>query len=412
MARDGRRTRRHIGHALSHHAKARYIKRRRIVVFRLLNCMRQRRNGFGRGRIFVGGFGCGLWFHLPNEVPLSCHTARNGVSQTGEHLMAIRPSLRAFSLLAGLFLLAAPQIGRAQSAGDAADIHTRVFSLKNAPPSLVAGWFDKGRSPRNWLDVYTSFSEQPLPALFSPPVSLPGNVNGPNGLRFPAGVSSLVAIDAQGGLYATGTKEGLDALAKLLPSLDVPLTQVEIETRFLRVNRADFKALGLKNGEDGAKNASEAGGAAILAAPVDFETRLQKMIDPKRVQVLAAPRIIVADGGVGQLVQSVATPALLAQASPKNEEQDNIALLRSSIGIIARAGRVSHTNCRFILETKYQEHFMDVEATLREHQPLVTRLWSENGQSFLTVTTFQFIHGGYITTLPIGAVSSSLPATP
>jgi len=411
VARDGRRTRCHIGHALPHNAKPRDIKRGRIVVFRLLRGMRQRRNGFGRGRIFLGGFGRWLWFHKPYEVPLSCHIARNGVSQTGEYLMAIRPSLRAFSLLAGLFLLAAPQTGRAQNAGDVGKPVVRVFSLKNARPSLVAGWFDRERTPRNWLDVYTSFREQPFPALLPPPVSLPGNVNGPNGLRFPAGVSSLVAIDAQGGLYATGTKEGLDALAKLLPALDVPLTQVEIETRFLRVNRADFSALALKSREDRAENAGESEGAAILAAPVDFETRLQKMIDPKRVQVLAAPRITVTDGGVGQLVQSVSTPALLAQANPKNPKDEDIAYLRSSIAISARVGRVSRTSCRFILETKYQEHFMDVEATLREHQPLVTRLWSENGQSFLTFTTFTFVRR--VGQAPAAAlpISWSLPAT-
>jgi len=309
----------------------------------------------------------------------------------GEHLMAIRPFFRAFSLLAGLFLLAAPQIGRAQNAGNGAGNLTRVFALKYASPYCVAGWFDRERTPRNWLDVYTLAVNQPPRSMFMPLPSLPGNINGPNGLRFPAGVSSLVAIDAQNSLYATGTKEGLDALAKLLPALDVPLTQVEIETRFLRVNRADFSALELKRGEDRAKNAGENEGAAILAAPVDFEMRLQKMSDPKRVQVLAAPRITVVDGGVGQLVQLSSTPALLAEANPKNHKDDDIAYLQSSIGISARAGRVSHTSCRFLLEMKFQEHFMDIEATLQEHQPLVTRLWSENGQTVLTVTTFQFV---------------------
>jgi len=324
--------------------------------------------------------------------------------------MAIRPSLRAFSLLAGLFLLAAPRIGRAQNVGDAGKPVVRVFSLKNAPPSLVAGWFDRERAPRNWLDVYTSFREQPFPALLPAPISLPGNVNGPNGLRFPAGVSSLVAIDAQNGLYATGTKEGLDALAKLLPSLDVSLTQVEIETRFLRVNRADFSALALKSREDRAENAGENEGAAILAAPVDFEMRLQKINDPKRVQVLAAPRITVTDGGGGQLVQLAPTPALLTEENSQKPEDEDIAYLEGSIGISARVGRVSRTSCRFILETKYQEHFIDVEATLREHQPLVTRLWSENGQTVLTVTAFTFVkRAGQKDALAL-PVSWSLPA--
>jgi len=227
--------------------------------------------------------------------------------------------------------------------------------------------------------------------LFSLPVSLPGNVNGPDGLHFPAGISSLVAIDPQDGLYATGTKEGLDALAKMLPSLDVPLRQVEITTRFVRINHADFSALGLLDTSNGEKIAAPDGTNTVLAPLGDFSTRLDQVMARKNNLVMAAPRVIAIDGASAQLLLSSSTPALVAPGGDGQLKPDDIACVSTSIGVKARVWRVSETSCRIGIEPRYGNQVANVEATLRENQPLVMRLGSESGQPLLAVTTFQFV---------------------
>jgi len=321
--------------------------------------------------------------------------------------MKLRPRFHAAPVVAGLLLTCVCPMARAQNVGATPKMAERKFRVKNVPSDLIARWFDKSRVLEK--DPKHVFPRpQPLPFMTAPlPDPLPGNINGPDNLPFPIGLDSLDVVDKGHSLRARGRHEAVEAFAKMLPDLDVPLRQIKVTASFYRINRSDFGTLGLRNDGDAMKDTDAHGTENVLGFPEDFNARLVQLLARKKGLLLDKLRVIVTDGSVGHLFQPSVTRSLTTLRRPQHPKSKDITYVRTGVSLTARVWRVSETDCFVIVEPNYQGRLIYVETTLSENEPLVIYLGSDKGQPLLAVTTFQFIHGGNITTFPIRAIFSS-----
>ncbi len=278
----------------------------------------------------------------------------------------------------------------------APDVQTRTFTLRNVRPSLVAFWLDPAhhlapveiqvaRAVSDGADLNVEdFPMVMFKELGKPGTSmdkpnfprLPGNGNGPRDLRLPGGISSLMANDAGNMLLVRGTESGLSALEALLPTLDVPLVQYEIQASFYELDRALLPQTALKFGHFGEENAD--GFGAIAALPVDFQSRIQKLVESKRALLVTEPRITVIEGLGGYLKQGLNTPFLWNETpsvarpvdAPANgQTPQRLAYIRTVIGINASITRVQTDLLAVAIEPRFNTRTLSVLTTIREDEP-------------------------------------------
>ena len=250
------------------------------------------------------------------------------------------------------------------------EVSTRSFELHNVKPSLVAYWLDPSHHLTPIEIRMAPTFDQVIPSnstVTSP--RLPGNANGPVGLALPAGVQEISAIDAQSALFATGTKEGLDAMGKLLPTLDVPLVQYEVEAQFCRLSRTDLSILGLKFEALPGESEDNFGAAGVL--PPDSLMRLHSL-PPKHLVLLDAPRIMIIDGLSGELKQT--TTVGLGLSETPAPAPPRFAVAANSGGIKVGVTRLPNGLIEVAVEPHYGSRTVSVTALLADEQPFVIRM--------------------------------------
>ncbi|BCM90373.1 hypothetical protein IAD21_02225 [Abditibacteriota bacterium] len=188
----------------------------------------------------------------------------------------------------------------------APQLYRGLIHIRNVKASVVAYWLDSAQHPVP-LDMQLSQQLADEGRVLATLPRLPGNGNGPLDLKLPAGVTSLVPIDPQNALLATGTQEGLQALTALIPTIDVPLVQYEIEAQFLQISRADLAATGLKFANPPKQAPDYFGSVAMV--PASFHSK--DLLDRKRARILTDPRVTVIDGLTGWLRMTTSTPFVL-----------------------------------------------------------------------------------------------------
>ncbi|RYX85634.1 hypothetical protein EON83_04655 [bacterium] len=177
--------------------------------------------------------------------------------------------------------------------------------VRNIKPSLIAYWLDSANHQMPVeLKVAQAFG---MEGAFQDLPRLPGNANGPAELKLPQGITRLVAIDPQNTLLAFGTKEGLQALADLIPTLDVPLVQYEVEALFLQIPRSQLASTGLKFKKPMQKSPYYFG--AVTLVPASFN--IPNILKEKDVKILTAPRVTAIDGLTAQLQQITQIPFVM-----------------------------------------------------------------------------------------------------
>ena len=325
------------------------------------------------------------------------------------------------------FGFAAPCVQAQQTpapvAAPAPDVQTRTFTLRNVRPSLVAFWLDpvrqpmppeiqRGRAVNDGADLHVEdFPMVMFKELVKPGTSmdkpnfprLPGNANGPRDLQLPEGISSILANDAGKMLLVRGTGNGLSALETLLPALDVPLVQYEIKASFYELDRAFLPQTALKFEQPGQENANYFG--AIAALPVDFESRIQKLVESKSVLLVAEPHIAVFEGLGGYLKQSLNTPflwnetpslALPVDAPADVQTPQRIAFVRTLTGMNASITRIKTDLLAIAIEPRFNGRTLSVLTTIREEQPFAIQMSpsTDEKQILVIVTPRRVRRGG------------------
>jgi hypothetical protein len=202
-------------------------------------------------------------------------------------------------------------------AANAPQLYQAQFPVRNVTPSLVAYWLDPA-SQQMPLTLKASLALGTDSEVFNKLPRLPGNANGPAGLRMPLGVKRVIAVDPQDLLLAVGTKEGLQALDALLPTLDVPLVQYEVEAQFLQMSRADFFKIGLDFGQFAEQNPNSIG--SVLGPGTKRQNSpntMGRFIKEGRIKLISAPRVTTMDGLTAQAVQTTSIPIVVNQEAFK-----------------------------------------------------------------------------------------------
>lgn len=252
----------------------------------------------------------------------------------------------------------------------------RTLRLHNASPSLVAYWLDSAHQPLP--DVLRPAGD---PAVWQPMENLPrlpGNGNGPVGLRLPEGITALKPSDMQHALRATGTSQGLDALEKLLPTLDVPLVQYEVEAQFVEYARADFAKLPLKF----PMTLSGVGERFISIAPLP--NGILPLITAG-ARVLSAPRVTAIDGLGAQVSQRLVARVVFDEAAANADRQSSapatnfgsapgIAYFSTSMGFAVTPHHSAPGVVTLSLQPTVQDRTVSVVVTVRENSSFALRL--------------------------------------
>ncbi|RYX85635.1 hypothetical protein EON83_04660 [bacterium] len=276
-----------------------------------------------------------------------------------------------------------------------------LIPVRNVRASLVAYWLDS-RNQDKPLDLRMGqrFSiEEPFGKL----PRFPGNANGPADLKLPEGITRIVAVDPQNSIIAFGTKEGVQALADLIPTLDVPLVQYEIEAQFLQISRADLPELHLNFGEYTEKNPTFIGAVAGVR---NIYANLARLIAGGKMQVLTAPRVTVIDGLSAQLQQSTVTPFVLNQEalkksllekpeegtvrqSPSAEMLQATAYVTTSIGLKTTVHQNKDDLISLSVNPMFGTRTVSVAATVRDGESFAIQLSpaNEDKQVIVLVTT-------------------------
>lgn len=280
----------------------------------------------------------------------------------------------------------------------ATQLQKRFFQLRNIKPSIVAFWLDPAHQPTPIYIQYATSSGVTSEVFESlpegqnlltadgkreppKPLRLPGNGNGPVDLKLPAGIERLVTIDPQNILEVTGTVQGLNALEKLLPTLDVALVQYEIEANFYQLDRAALPETGLKFDVLQPETAYNFGSATAL--PLDFKQRIGKLVESKRALLLTAPRVTLIDGLGGLLSQTTSTPAVWNETpalprpvdAPANvQTPQRVAYITTSIGIRTSVTRAADGLISVAVEPHLGTRTLSVTAKVREDQPFAIQM--------------------------------------
>ncbi len=186
------------------------------------------------------------------------------------------------------------------------ELYRMQFSIRNVRASLIAYWLDPSHHaapPEMQISRSVGSDAQLLQNI----PRLPGNGNGPEGLKLPDGVNSLVVIDPQNSIFAVGSPKGLEALRTLLATVDVPLAQYEIEAQFLEIPRGTLSSMGLKFDKPVQESPYSFG--SVTMAPANFQQiKAAELVKEGHVKILTAPRIVVIDGLMGQVQSTTSTP--------------------------------------------------------------------------------------------------------
>ncbi|RYX84931.1 hypothetical protein EON83_08310 [bacterium] len=143
---------------------------------------------------------------------------------------------------------------------------TFTVPIRNVKASVMAWWLD----PQN----------QDRPQFPSVPPSPLANKQE----KLPEGVARIVAVDPQNALLVFATFDGANQLAQTIRSLDRPIQQVELETRFIKVAANEVENLGF--------NATTTTDQALMSrVKGGFDARLASLLERKKAVVLTAPRI-------------------------------------------------------------------------------------------------------------------------
>lgn len=273
-------------------------------------------------------------------------------------------------------------------------VHTRTLALRNVKPSIVAFWLDPvhHRAPEEVREG-SSLIQQNVWA--TPSARLPGNGNGPQGLQLPEGIKSIVPVDMQNGLVVSGTNAGLDALEKLLSSLDVPLVQFELEACFYRIDLADLSALGLKF--DPSPEETPYGFGSVSGLPADYQGRFVELEAAKRVGILSVPRVTTIDGLGGEAKQTSTRPVSwnekaplphLAGAVKDGRTAQRFAHINNSNSLRSTVTRIEGGLIEVVVEPHLGTRVLSVEATVREEEPFAIQMSpSTDARQLIVVVT-------------------------
>ncbi len=249
----------------------------------------------------------------------------------------------------------------------------------------MAFWLDPAHQPMP-IELQFGRAVSPLDsAMFErdalgKPVRLPGNGNGPLDLQLPPGITRVVPLYPQNALQVTGTPSGLSALEKLLPTLDVPLVQYEIEARFLELDRAALSETGLKFEPMAEENADVFG--SVTALPLNFGARINQLVEAKRARLLTAPRVTLIDGLGAELKQTLSTSVAWNEtsiphpvdATTNKQTPQRIAYVQSSVGLRTSATRRADGLIALAIEPRLGTRILSVRATVREDQPFAIQM--------------------------------------
>lgn len=183
---------------------------------------------------------------------------------------------------------AAPETPMFNAPRDAVKTKTVVIRVRNRLASVLAYQLDPNHQA------------SPFPTLRRAPREVrPQNHN----FDLPPGVLSLVLIVPQSVLLvqiedSPRGELGLQELKRLIAELDKPTRRVQIEAKFVRFKRADLDVFGivpptLATGNFAAGAAPEIAPRSIAVSylPRDWAKRLQVLVNAKRAEVLASPRV-------------------------------------------------------------------------------------------------------------------------
>lgn len=215
--------------------------------------------------------------------------------------------------LCGALLLCATSalsiVSHAQETETAPDkVETAQIQLHDAPAPLVAYWLAPGQNlvpiqiqSSRENDNYSGGIADDLPRQ-------PGNALGPRDLKLPDGIVNVISIDPQNVLMVRGTAAGIEALKKLVPTLDVPINQVEIEAQFCQMSSQTLKEFPLQFTATGEEDYAPA--MALVPPTLKLGAELNKRIASNKIRVITAPRLTALDGLAANL-QSTETRSLI-----------------------------------------------------------------------------------------------------
>lgn len=294
-------------------------------------------------------------------------------------------------------------VGATLALNDSAPVETRFLQLRNVKPSLLAYWLDHAHNEAPPEVRRSQSIGSPINDLARLP-RLPGNGNGPLGLKLPEGVQSVFAIDPQNRLGVRGTKEGIDALSALLPTIDVLLIQYEIEARFIQTDRSTLAKAGLKFPKVAGNFQDVSGSVISLPATSSLWTPSSNPRDGK-IKVLTSPRVLVIDGTQASVQQTTFTPLivddeLLRQqpsvpslktasleelASTPSATKPGVAMVSSEIGIRTAVLRRPNNLTTLGITPTFGGRTVTVETTIREDQGIAIQMSQPQDKQQLVV---------------------------
>lgn len=183
--------------------------------------------------------------------------------------------------------------------GNGNEPHSSVqITLRNVSPRMMAWWLDPAHNPKP-LEIVQSEQNQQLLAggVISPPEER-------DNVKLPLGVDSIVAVDPQNALLVYGTTAGIAQLKTRMAALDKPLRQVEIETQFVEINRADAQALGIRE--------ALATPDGINLVPDNYRAALHALLQQNKAKVITAHRVTAINNLTAMISIGVTTPVLIS----------------------------------------------------------------------------------------------------
>lgn len=132
----------------------------------------------------------------------------------------------------------------------------------------------------------------------------------PGAMPLPAGVQSVVPVDAQNVLLVLATDAGLKELEKMVDFLDQSMRQVEVETQFVQISAEDMKNLPFDFGTE--KGSIAVGrGSRTNRKLQTFQTALAQLIAQNKAKIIAAPRVTTLNNLTASLGTSLPQPAVI-----------------------------------------------------------------------------------------------------
>ncbi len=179
--------------------------------------------------------------------------------------------------------------------------------VKNWPAHLLAWWIDPAHQPR----------PAELGALLPEEIAAAGNMDHQERPNFflPPGIETVIPLDGQNMLLVFGEEQAVQHLRQILPMLDNPTRQIEIETRVVSMSPEDMKAVGFNTlpppwaqpGASPAQSSVTFPFSAII--PGNLPTLLSPHEHAINMSAPTIPRVVARNGLHVSLVVSRSHPA-------------------------------------------------------------------------------------------------------